>query len=133
MNKSRIVNRREVYTEGIFNLKAFNVSTEVTSNNYALNSIEEEITPHEMEANNMTSLEMSLYVQNIMYQHLDEQDLFKGPTMLEALNRDKAHTASILEDISWSDRGTGTTSKFKMEKMSINSNLDLRTIREEEV
>lgn len=67
----KLQSRPEAFREGIFLLKAHKTGAENSSNHLHLNCVSEVMDLNELTQFANASLEMALYIQNILFQHLD--------------------------------------------------------------
>jgi len=76
---------------------------------------------------------MILYVQNILFQHVDSIRTLGSNNNIEQLQSDKAHTSALLRDINFRQKGS-YSQKQSMMKNSVRSFHDgmLSPINEEE-
>ena len=67
----KLQSRPEAFREGIFLLKAHKTGSENSSNHLHLNCVSEVMDLHDLVQFSNAGLEMALYCQNVLFQHLD--------------------------------------------------------------
>ena len=128
----RLNNKEGTYKEGLAQLIAFENSVETSINNYALNILEEKLEVPKLRSVTFAALEMTMYIQNILFQHLDNLSVMGNSKMTEMIRLDKQESAKVINELTWMDR-RGMSVKPSMMKMSIHSyNNDLSPIEEED-
>lgn len=127
----RLLGNEDTVKDGLVQLLAFNNAPEVTCQYYALNTLYSDLKSTELQDISYAGFEMSLYIQNVLFQHFDAVNEAKNPLMVESMMRDKHRAAKLLEELTWSSKGV-TNYKQSMLKMSVASNIDLSPIEEED-
>lgn len=127
----KLGSHNETYKEGIIQLMVYNHTIENSFNNFVLNILNPNLKISKLQDMSFAALEMSMYIQNVVFQHLDNLSIYGSSKMIESIRVDKIKSSNLINELQWLEKKSYAL-KSSIVKNSINSNLDLPTVEEEE-